>query len=125
VELGRIGKQLFGGEEKDIFNRMYKEKIPVIYNPKAIVFHCVPKARTTFEFIKKQALGTGISERLRSKKEGSLSYTKRLVMESIKWVASLLIWLGYSIVMKFPKGNMILFFRFWLTRGLIFKYKGQ
>jgi len=124
VALGRIGNQLFGGEEKDIFNRIYKENISVIYNPQAIVFHCVPKARTTFEFIKKQALGTGISERLRCRKEGRISYIRRLILESIKWVASLLLWFGYYIMMKFSKGNMILFFRFWLTRGLIFKYKG-
>jgi hypothetical protein len=98
--------------------------ISVIYNPQAIVFHCVPQARTTFEFIKKQALGTGSSERLRCLKEGRISYIRRLILESIKWVASILLWFGYCIMMKFSKGNMILFFRFWLTRGLIFKYKG-
>ena len=124
VELGRIGKRMYGGEEKDLFNRIYGAKIPVRYVPEAMVYHCVPLERTTFEFIKKQALGTGISERLRSKNGGSLSYLKRLFSEKIKWVGSAALWFIFAIRGQFAKGNMILFFRFWVTRGLLFKYDG-
>jgi glycosyltransferase involved in cell wall biosynthesis len=124
VELGRIGKRMYGGEEKDLFNRIYSAKIPVRYAPEAMVYHCVPLERTTFEFIKKQALGTGISERLRSKNEGSLAYLKRLFSEKIKWVGSAALWFNFAIRGQFAKGNMILFFRFWVTRGLLFKYDG-
>lgn len=124
VELGRIGKRMYGGEEKDLFNRIYGAKIPVRYVPEAMVFHCVPLERTTFEFIKKQALGTGISERLRSKNGGSLAYLKRLFSEKIKWVGSATLWFVFAFRGQFAKGNMILFFRFWVTRGLLFKYEG-
>ena len=116
---------MIGGEEKELFERIYKYyKDSVLYDPSIIVYHFVPETRITKDFIMKQALGTGISERLRCRKEGRISYIRRLILESIKWVASLLLWFGYYIMMKFSKGNMILFFRFWLTRGLIFKYKG-
>ena len=122
VELGRIGNQLFGGEEKDLFNRIYQAEISVLYEPEAIVYHCVPLERTTFMFIKKQALGTGISERLRSKNEGLSSYLKRIALEGVKWMGSIVLWFFYLLSFRIAKGNMILFFRFWVTRGLLFKY---
>ena len=122
VTLGRIGNNLFGGEEKDQFNRIYEAEIPVLYEPQAIVHHCVPRERTTLAFIKKQALGTGVNERLRSKNEGLMSYTKRIFVEAIKWCGSIVLWFLYALQFKFAKGNMILFFRFWVTRGLLFKY---
>ncbi len=124
VELGRIGKRMYGGEEKDLFNRIYQASIPVRYVPEAMVYHCVPLERTTFDFIKKQALGTGVSERLRSKNEGTISYVKRLTSEGIKWLGSIVLWFLYAIRGHLAKGNMILFFRFWVTRGLLFKYDG-
>jgi len=125
VELGRIGSQLFGGEEKDLFNRIYSAEIKVLYAPNAMVFHCVPKERTTFDYIKKQALGTGISERIRSKNEGLMSYIKRITNECIKWIGSIVLWFRYAMFLQIAKGNMIIFFRFWVTRGLLFKYENQ
>jgi glucosyl-dolichyl phosphate glucuronosyltransferase len=122
VALGRIGNNLFGGEEKDQYNRIYEAEIPVLYEPQAIVHHCVPKERTTFAFIKKQALGTGVSERLRSKNEGLVRYLQRIVVEGIKWCGSIVLWFIFAFKLQFAKGNMILFFRFWVTRGLLFKY---
>jgi len=122
-KLGRIGNNLFGGEEKDQFNRIYEADIPVLYEPLAIVHHCVPMERTTFTYIKKQALGTGVSERLRSKNEGLMSYMKRILIEGIKWFGSMVLWFFYALQFKMAKGNMILFFRFWVTRGLLFKYE--
>jgi glycosyltransferase involved in cell wall biosynthesis len=124
VELGRIGKRMYGGEEKDLFKRIYQASIPVRYVPEAMVYHCVPLERTTCEFIKKQALGTGISERLRSKNEGNLSYVIRLASEGIKWSGSIVLWFLYALRGQVAKGNMILFFRCWVTRGLLFKYQG-
>lgn len=125
VELGRIGSQLFGGEEKDLFNRIYSAEITVLYVPNAMVYHCVPKERTTFDFIKKQALGTGISERIRSKNEGLMSYIRRITNECIKWIGSIVLWFRYALFLQIAKGNMIIFFRFWVTRGLLFKYENQ
>jgi len=125
VELGRIGKRMFGGEEKDLFNRIYQAGIPVRYVPQAMVYHCVPLERTTFEFIRKQALGTGISERLRSKNEGRLAYLKRLFSEGVKWAGSTALWFVFAFRGQFAKGNMILFFRFWVTRGLLYKHEGR
>ncbi|MFM7565256.1 MAG: glycosyltransferase, partial [Flavobacteriales bacterium] len=124
VALGRIGKQMLGGEEKDLFNRIYKAKLPVLYLPEALVYHCVPLARTEATFIKQQALGTGMSERVRSLREGKFSFTKRIFWEAITWCASLVLWVYFILCLKPQKGNMIVFFRYWVTRGLLFKYEG-
>ncbi|NBV07584.1 MAG: glycosyltransferase family 2 protein [Flavobacteriia bacterium] len=123
VQLGRIGANLFGGEEKDLFNRIYKQKISVLYQPDARVFHCVPNERTTFDFIKKQALGTGQSERIRSKAEGTGSLLKRIFSEGIKWMGSFVLWFLFAFKGQPSKGNMILFFRYWVSYGLVINPK--
>ena len=121
VTLGRIGSDLSGGEEKDLFNKLYKHNMKVVYLPNALVYHSVPVERTLTSFIKKQGLGTGKSERIRSSNEGALSYIKRLCIELIKWGASLLIALYYLFTLKFQRARMIILFRYWVTLGLLCK----
>ncbi len=121
VSLGRIGSSLSGGEEKDLFNKLYKHNMKVVYIPNALVFHSVPVERTLPSFIKKQGIGTGKSERIRCSKEGGFSYIKRLFIELMKWVASLLIALYYFITLHYQRAKMILLFRYWVTLGLLYK----
>lgn len=122
VSLGRIGASLSGGEEKDLFNKLYKHNMKVLYVPNALVFHSVPVERTLTSFIKKQGIGTGKSERIRCSKEGGLSYIKRLIIELMKWGASLLIALYYLFTLHYQRAKMILLFRYWVTLGLLCKY---
>ena len=118
-ELGRKGNNLAGSEEKDIFQRIYKDPTrKVLYVPDAIVYHCVPEERTTEAFIKKQGIGTGIGERLRVKKEGGFSTIKRYLAELIKWVGSFALYFVYLFKGQITKGKMILKFRLWVSKGL-------
>lgn len=120
TDLGRKGKNLAGSEEKDIFNRIYDvNHYKVLYVPDAIVYHYVPPERTTKNFIQKQALGTGVGERSRVKKEGFSSYLKRLLLEFYKWIGSIVLYFIYLFQNKNEKGMMILHFRFWVTLGLL------
>jgi glycosyltransferase involved in cell wall biosynthesis len=120
TELGRIGSGLLGGEEKDLFLRIYtSNKHTVHYEPKAVVYHFVPVERTTLDFIKRQAIGTGVGERLRTLKLGKLAYSFRIVYELIKWILSIGVFLLFSIQGKHAKAKMILVFRFWVSYGLI------
>lgn len=122
VELGRIGGNLLGGEEKDIFDRIYRaEKYEVVYLPSAVVFHCVPESRTTKDFIIQQALGTGKSERVRTKHIGNFAFLKRIFFELVKWAGSIALWFGYLFKGKKAKGNMIVTFRWWVSKGLMTK----
>lgn len=122
VDLGRIGAGMGGSEEKDIFKRIYNfPDLKVVYIPDALVYHCVPVERTTTEFIRKQALGTGASERIRVKQEGLSSTLKRYFVELFKWAASVVLYIGYLFLLKPAKGWMILRFRFWVSKKLFFK----
>jgi len=122
TDLGRKGENLAGSEEKDIFKRIYQHpELSVVYIPNAMVYHYVPIERTTHEFIKKQALGTGKSERVRVYNEGLTSTIKRFSLEIFKWIASLTLFMYYFLMGKNAKGIMILKFRLWVSKGLIMK----
>jgi len=122
VELGRKGGNLAGSEEKDMFMRIYKhQKMDVDYIPNAIVYHCVPIERTTTEFIKRQALGTGKSEGVRIKSEGILSTLNRYFLEVVKWGGSFALFFIYLLKGHFAKGQMIVKFRWWVSKGLFIK----
>lgn len=120
VDLGRIGSGLGGSEEKDMFKRIYTfAELKVVYLPDALVFHCVPYERTTTEFIKKQAIGTGVGEKLRVKREGAISTLNRYLIELLKWLASIVLWFVFLLKGQPAKGNMIVKFRAGVSRGLI------
>lgn len=117
--LGRTDKSMIGGEEKELFDRVYKAKMGVYYEPKAVVFHCVPIERTTSAFIRRQAIGAGMSERVRTKTVGSGAYFSRCLKEFFLWGASFILWFAFLFQLKPAKGNMIIAFRWWLTQGLL------
>ena len=122
VELGRKGGNLAGSEEKDIFKRIYQhQNLQVIYIPNAMVYHCVPLERTTEEFIKRQALGTGKSEKARVKNEGNSSTFKRYLTELFKWGASFILFITYLLKGQPAKGKMIVKFRYWVSKKLFAK----
>lgn len=120
TNLGRIGNQMIGGEEKELFERIYKYyKDSVLYDPSIIVYHFVPETRITKDFIIKQAFGTGRSELYRSKEKGKIVYYNRIAIELKKWFYSVLIASIYYLTGRIAKANMILIFRLWVTYGLL------
>ena len=116
--LGRFGNLLLGSEEKDIFQRIYKAKEPVYYLDNIITYHIVHEFRTTKEFIKKQSIGVGLSERLRINGNVKLIIYK-IFSELLKWAASLALFLFYALKGSFQKGIMLIKFRYWILKGLI------
>ncbi len=121
TDLGRVGRNLAGSEEKDIFQRIYAKNYKVKYIPDALVYHCVPFERTTTSFIRRQGIGTGQSEKRRVQAAGSIHFLKRIGSELIKWMASFVLFFSYLIRGKFAKGWMIVRFRFWVSKGLLAK----
>ena len=119
IELGRTGNNLLAGEEKDLFNRIRKAGYPILYFPNIGVKHCIPARRTTTEFVSRLAYGVGVSERLRTCHMGVSKYLKRIIMESIKWVGTIVLWFYYALQGKLPKGNILVIFRYHVTKGLM------
>ena len=119
TKLGRIGNELGGGEEKDLFKRIYNKKLKVLYVPDAIVYHTVPIERTKTRFIKKQAIGTGKSEYIRVMDKGVMKITQKILDELLKWFISFLLFFWYSTTFRIQKGLMIIRFRFWVSLGML------
>lgn len=118
--LGRKGTLLLGGEEKDMAYRLLERHLDVAYIPNAIVYHLVPEERTTQDYIHRQAIGIGKSERFRTKYVHG-GYAKRLFSEAVKWAATIVLWVKYMIMCKPCKANMLVKFRYWVTKGLLDK----
>jgi glycosyltransferase involved in cell wall biosynthesis len=115
VNLGRSGTNLLGGEEKDIFDRLKGEK--VYYLPDVKVNHIVPEKRMSIEYIKKQALGVGKSERIRL---ANSLYSKKfyaLCWEIIKFLGSLVLCMYYIFMGRAEGGMFLLRFRYWVWQG--------
>jgi glycosyltransferase involved in cell wall biosynthesis len=119
TSLGRTDKSMIGGEEKELFDRVYKADLGVFYDPEVVVYHCVPVERTTPDFIRRQAIGAGMSERVRTRSAGNTAYLSRILKEAFLWGASVILWLLFLLKLQPAKGNMILAFRWWLSMGLL------
>ncbi|MCQ2311986.1 MAG: glycosyltransferase [Paludibacteraceae bacterium] len=119
TSLGRSGKNLIGGEEKDYFNRIKALNVPIYYLPEIAVEHCIPSSRTTDEYIYRLGLGVGQSERQRTLAISKIEYSKRLFLEAVKWGGTLALWIGYCLQGHPAKGNKLILFRRNVTKGLL------
>lgn len=117
--LGRNKGNLMGGEEKDIFNRMKATNAEIYYFPRLEVQHVIPEKRTTPGYIRELAFGIGRSERLRTLGTSLTAYIKRLLSESLKWGATAVLWFSYLLRFTPQKGNILVFFRWYVSKGLL------
>ncbi len=117
--LGRVGKNLAGSEEKELFYRLKNKGEEMWYVPSTVVYHLVPIERTYSEFVKRQAIGTGNSQRQHALIEGKISFIKCLASEGGKWVVSFLLAIFYIFTFQFPVASMLLRFRWWVSRGIM------
>lgn len=118
--LGRIGRNMMGSEEKDMFQRIYEGNEQVFYLHTAIINHLVPDFRTELDFVKKQSIGVGRSEHVRIMQSNSGVFSK-IISEWMKWGVSFLLILFYMLQLKPEKGIMLIKFRYWVLKGLISK----
>ena len=119
VALGRKGNNLIGAEEKDLFSRFLAAGNKIGYVPKAGIYHCIPPEKLTREHLIRLSYSIGVSERIRTRSVSLPAYFKRLLAETIKWGATILLFLGYSIRLQPDKGVKLLEFRYNVTRGLL------
>ena len=117
IELGRRGKVLEGGEEKDMIYRLKLRGERVFYVPSVKVRHIIPASRTTVKYIKGQAMGVGISEKKRLSGNGILPVIKKSFSELIKIGGTIVLGLYYLLTFRPAKGIMLIRFRTWVIRG--------
>ena len=119
TELGRSKKNLMGGEEKDLFERIRQQGGNIYYFPDVVVQHVIPPSRTTYEYMKRLGEGVGMSERIRTLNVSRWKYLKRLLSELVKWCGTAVLWLGFALKGQFEKGNILFTFRRKVTSGLL------
>ena len=121
TQLGRSKKNLMGGEEKDLFERIRQQGGSIYYFPDVLVQHVIPPTRTTKDYVKRLGEGVGRSERIRTLGVSRWKYLKRLLSELVKWGGTTVLWLGFALKRQFEKGNILFTFRRKVTSGLLKK----
>jgi glycosyltransferase involved in cell wall biosynthesis len=119
TQLGRTKKNLMGGEEKDLFERIRQQGGNIYYFPDVVVHHVIPPTRTTKDYVKRLGEGVGRSERIRTLSISRWKYLKRLFSELVKWCGTAVLWLGFALKGQFEKGNILFTFRRKVTSGLL------
>jgi len=120
IDLGRTGGMLVaGGEEKDIFRKMSAAGIKFKYLPQCILYHKIPRYKLEKDYFHRVTCGIGASEKIRTLKISKSCYVKRLFAELIKWGGTLVLWCWYAIQFKPSRGNMLVRFRWNVTKNLV------
>ncbi|MBR0502013.1 MAG: glycosyltransferase family 2 protein, partial [Paludibacteraceae bacterium] len=119
VELGRKGDSLIGAEEKDIFDKMTTLGLRFFYLPTSILYHIIPEKKLQKAYFDKLTYSIGKSERIRTKNISTLKYLRRILSEIVKWGASIVFFLFYTLTLSPLKGWKLLQFRFNVTKGLL------
>lgn len=119
TRLGRSGKNMIGGEEKDFFFRVKGLGGKIYYFNKIAVHHVIPESRTTWQYIRQCGLGVGRSEKIRTQSKSKVLYLKALVKEFCKWIATFALWVIYAVRLCPIKGNALILFRYNVTKGLL------
>lgn len=118
TDLGRTGKNMMAGEEKDLWLKVKAKGIDIFYLPDVMVKHCIPERRTTSDYIVRFAKGVGMSERVRTLSISRFSFFKRLFLEMVKWAGSVVLWIKFLLKGEKEKGDVLLLFRKEVTKGL-------
>ncbi len=64
--VGRVGKKLLGSEEPELSLRLLENisNSKIMYDPSAIVYHKVPKNRSTFKYFVRRSFYEGVSKKV-------------------------------------------------------------
>jgi glycosyltransferase involved in cell wall biosynthesis len=118
-ELGRMGKKLLAGEEKDLFRRLQAAGETIWYIPEAQILHIIPRERLTLDYLARVSRMVGVSERIRTRMLGGGAYFRRLFSECVKWGATLVLCLFYVLTLRPAKAWGLLVLRANITAGLL------
>jgi glycosyltransferase involved in cell wall biosynthesis len=119
TQLGRTKKNLMGGEEKDLFERIRQQGGNIYYFPDVVVHHVIPPSRTTKDYVKRLGEGVGMSERIRTLGVSRWKYIKRLFSECIKWGGTIILWMISVFQGKPEIGRALILFRRHVSKGLL------
>lgn len=117
TNLGRKGSQLKASEEKEFFQRLKKSNTDIYYLPDALLYHRVNKQRLTKEYIRRQAVGLGQSIALQLNHESATRKAAYGLLEAGKVIATLGLFMPYTLTFQLQKAVMLVKFRKWIAEG--------
>ena len=115
--LGRAGRSLVGGEEKELFRRIAGTGGETWWVPGAIVYHLIPPSRVTDEHFRRLSRMVGVTAHLLS--EGRGAYVRALVAEAVKWGATIVFAAWFALTLRPSKARYLIIMRCNITRGLV------
>lgn len=121
VNLGRSGGNLLGGEEKDIFDKMRDHNLRFFYLPTPVLYHMIPETKLSKDYFYRLTYSIGKSERRRTLDISETKYFKRLILETIKWGVTLILFIYYTLSLSPQKGLKLIHFRWNVSKGLLGK----
>ena len=90
TNLGRRGKSLICGEEKDLLDRIRKTGGIVVYEPKAVVWHIIPPERLKKRWFFRRIYGGAVSAQRQMNTNGKKGNLKKLFVRNIRCWGSIL-----------------------------------
>jgi len=115
VTLGRVGRELIGGEENDFFERLRQAGKSIWYVPDAVMWHIIPPEKLTEEHFRRLCRHVGRSQRLRAAIHRRA--VKARISEVCKWAATVLL----CFTMRPCQARWLLLMRREISRGLFGK----
>lgn len=112
VSLGRVGRELIGGEENDFFERLLRGGETIWYVPGAVMWHIIPPEKLTADYFRRLCFNVGRSQRLRAVIHRRTHRTR--LLEILKWGATLLL----CLTMRPVQSRWLLRMRWQISRGL-------
>lgn len=112
ASLGRVGRMLIGGEENDFFERLLRGGERIWYVPEAVMWHIIPPEKLTESYFRRLCYNVGVSQRLRAMLHDR--YPKTVLLECLKWMATL----ALALTMSPRKSLWLIRMRRQISRGL-------
>lgn len=114
--LGRKGTTLLGGEEKELYARLYDAGEKIFYIPTAYIQHVIPNAKLTRGYFERVCFRIGQSERIRTKAAGA--YAVRWASEIVKWGATIVLGAYHILTLHPARAKHLWIMRRQISRGL-------
>ncbi|MBN31443.1 MAG: hypothetical protein CL845_05545 [Crocinitomicaceae bacterium] len=113
--LGRNGKVLGGGEEKDVFAKMKLNNAAIWFFPECVLKHRIGVSRLSRDYVMRQAFGMGAGDRIRC--QNAKDVFNWNLLQSIKVMGTIVYGCLYLLRGRFPATAVLFQFRFALIRG--------
>lgn len=113
--LGRNGKVLGGGEEKDVFTKMKSHGDELWFFPDCVLKHRIGAERLSRDYVMRQAFGMGAGDRIRC--EDSKDLFNWNLLQAVKVLGTFAYAGVYLLTGRLAAAAVLIQFRFNLVRG--------